>query len=149
LLVGAVTVVLSLLVQGLVLVGLLGVAIDAVYVVGLMGRNGRTLGQAAMGLRVIRVHDHQPPGYDVVARRWLVIGSLSFINAISRGAPDLDAVLTPILGLVELLVLLWAVWDPNRQGLHDKFAGTLVINGSLAVPDEWGGDPETDRRDAD
>jgi uncharacterized RDD family membrane protein YckC len=22
---------------------------------------------------------------------------------------------------------LWAFWDPQRQTLHDKFAGTLVV----------------------
>lgn len=28
-----------------------------------------------------------------------------------------------------LLGFLEAVWDPNRQGLHDKVAGTVVLRG--------------------
>lgn len=35
----------------------------------------------------------------------------------------------PLLGLVSLLNALWLLWDlPLRQCLHDKIAGTVVVN---------------------
>jgi uncharacterized RDD family membrane protein YckC len=114
---------------------LLVLAFDAVYTIGLMGSRGRTLGQAAFGLNVIRVIDHQPPGYDVSARRWLVIGSLSFISALTTAfLTDASDAISAVLALIQFVVLAWAIWDPNRQGLHDRFADTLVIQGALALP---------------
>ena len=32
-----------------------------------------------------------------------------------------------VFGLVTLFCLLWAAWDPRKQGLHDKLADTYVI----------------------
>jgi uncharacterized RDD family membrane protein YckC len=31
-------------------------------------------------------------------------------------------------GLLEPLVFLTAIWNPLRQGLHDRLAGTLVTS---------------------
>src|SRR5262249_24076040 len=120
-------------------------AFDAVYTIGLMGSRGRTLGQAAFGLNVIRVTDHEPPGYDVSARRWLVIGSLSFISALSAAflASAADAI-SAVLAVAQIVVLAWAIWDPNRQGLHDRFADTLVILGRPALPRSAAPDAEAE-----
>jgi len=30
-------------------------------------------------------------------------------------------------GLFTLLDGLWPLWDPNRQALHDKIAGSVVV----------------------
>lgn len=30
-------------------------------------------------------------------------------------------------GAILLLGFLWALWDPNRQGWHDKLANTYVV----------------------
>ena len=32
-----------------------------------------------------------------------------------------------LIPLGALLVYLWLLWDPLRQGLHDKAVGTVVI----------------------
>lgn len=100
------------------LVALLILVPHSIYLIVMIGVWGRTLGQRAMGLRVIAL-DESPPGWNRSVRRW----------ALPALAPILNA-LHPMLLLVtisDLLIYGWMLWDRNRQGLHDKFAGDVVI----------------------
>jgi uncharacterized RDD family membrane protein YckC len=80
----------------------------------LMGRdgpkNGQTWGKQAMGIRVLR-NDGQPFSYGTALLRDFVIKSLLF------GA----------VAIVQLVNLLWPLWDAEHQALHDKLAGTHVL----------------------
>jgi uncharacterized RDD family membrane protein YckC len=78
-------------------------------------RNGQTLGKQICRIRVVR-QDGLPVGVGTaVVRelifRWLLIGLLgSFVLAIPA-----------------LFDALWPLWDRQKQTLHDKGAGTLVV----------------------
>jgi hypothetical protein len=67
--------------------------------------NGRTPGKRLVGIRVIRL-DGKPLGW------W---------NAFERFGGYAAAISTGLLGFLQIL------WDRNRQGIHDKVAGTVVI----------------------
>ena len=68
-------------------------------------RDGQTLGKQAMNIRIIK----------------------------TDGSPisDTDAILRYIgyyiSGFVIALGYLWAIWDENHQGWHDKIANTYVV----------------------
>lgn len=66
---------------------------------------GRTPGKRVMGLRVIRL-DGEP---------------ISLYIAFERAGGYAAGLATGLLGFAQLL------WDPNRQAIHDKIAGTVVI----------------------
>lgn len=66
---------------------------------------GRTPGKRLLGIRVVRV-DGEP---------------LTTWDAFSRFGGYAASVLTGLLGFAQLL------WHPNRQALHDRIAGTVVI----------------------
>jgi uncharacterized RDD family membrane protein YckC len=106
-----------------VAVSLVLLAPSAFYFVGLIATRGQTLGQMALGLRVGRRDDGAVPGWSVSARRWALPGATAVLGL------ALPA-LAPLLGLVTVVDLLWAVWDPNRQCLHDVIADTVVVNTS-------------------
>ena len=76
------------------------------YYIGLLVVKGATLGKMAMGLKVITVNGEPL----TVGRAFLreVIGK--FISAIAF-----------------YLGFLWVIWDPMKQGWHDKIAGTYVV----------------------
>jgi uncharacterized RDD family membrane protein YckC len=93
----------------------------AVYTVALIAVRGQTVGKMAMGLRVARRQDGAVPGWGVSVRRWLLPSAPALLRL---GLPTVGAAFT----LVSLVDLLWALWDPNRQCLHDKLAETLVVN---------------------
>jgi uncharacterized RDD family membrane protein YckC len=89
------------------------------YLVPSSIRTGRTLGKHLLGVRVVEVD-----GTRLRARSALL----------HYGAPVLLALLLlPLLGqLVVFIVLIGVLTWPrnvNRQGLHDRLAGTLVIDG--------------------
>jgi uncharacterized RDD family membrane protein YckC len=96
---------------------------SAVYLIGMVATRGQTLGEMALGLRVARRQDGTLPGWWVSARRWALSGATSLLGVVLPA-------LAPLLGLVWIVDLLWAVWDPNRQCLHDLIADTVVVNRS-------------------
>jgi uncharacterized RDD family membrane protein YckC len=114
----------ALLVDGLVLVavwvvvlvpgvadglGLVLVAVPALYQWLMVGTWGQTLGKIALGIRVLRAADAGPVTY-------------------ARSAGRVASVwLLAILWLPLLLAYLWPLWDPRNQTLYDKMAGTIVV----------------------
>ena len=91
-------------------------AVGLVYETVMIALFGRTVGKLALGTRVVRVVDGGRPDWSEATMRALVPLSLSAV---------------PRIG-----ILLWAfvyslaMWNPLRQGLHDKAAGTLVVYNS-------------------
>jgi uncharacterized RDD family membrane protein YckC len=84
-----------------------------VYETVMIALLGRTVGKIAFGTRVVRALDGGRPGWTEATMRALVPLSLSAI---------------PRVGVVlGVLVYSIALWNPLRQGLHDKAAGTLVV----------------------
>ena len=120
-----------------VLVGLLVLVPPVLYTIGLIAVRGRTIGEQLMGLRVVRIANLGPlvdpdpetrvpataataPGWRPSALRWVVLGWIAVGNVFHRLPVGLTG------GLV-LLVYLWACWDANGQGLHDKAAKVVVL----------------------
>ena len=87
--------------------------IGALYEVALTAWRGQTLGKMGVGIRVVDVAGGGPPGWRKAFVRWLVPFAMGLV---------------PIAGaFLGVLPYLWILWDPRRQGLHDKAAGTLVV----------------------
>lgn len=81
---------------------------------------GRTVGKMALGTRVVRLIDGGRPGWSQAAMRALV--PLAFASIPKIGV---------FLGV---MVYSIALWNPLRQGLHDKAAGTVVVRHGALVP---------------
>ena len=94
-------------------VGLLGISltIQGGYEIVMIATRGATLGKLAVGIRVRMADREARPPWASSALRYLPFN-----------LPQL--VLT---FLWVLLDLLWPLWDPRRQTLHDKAAGTVVV----------------------
>jgi uncharacterized RDD family membrane protein YckC len=86
---------------------LIGFAIGAVYFTLLIGSpRGQSVGQMAMGIRVIDFSTGGPIGYGRAFVRWLV---------------------SLISGAVILLGYFWMLWDREKQCWHDKAANDVVV----------------------
>lgn len=93
--------------------GLLTLAISAVYEISLTALRGQTLGKMALGIKVVPAEGAGSVGWGWSSLRWLI--------------PNAAARLPGLGSLLNLLVWAWMLWDPRKQGLHDKAARTLVI----------------------
>jgi uncharacterized RDD family membrane protein YckC len=81
-----------------------------IYVLLLIGGTGaRTVGNMAVGTRVVDAATGAPPGYGKAAVRAVVALVLN---------------ITVIGGILDAL---WPLWDARNQTIHDKAAGTLVL----------------------
>lgn len=100
-------------------IGVATIAVSFVYYVLMIGLFARTVGKFAVGTRVVRSTDGDPPGWSAAALRALV--PLSF-----GAIPQIGFALT-------LAVYALAVFSPLRQGLHDRAAATLVVTAGSDV----------------
>ncbi len=99
--------------------GLVYLAVLFLYGVLFLKLFAATPGKMAVGTQV-RLRDAPGPlSWRTVLVRWLV----QHVEVVLR--------LVPLLGLFvwvfSLLDGLWPLWDPHRQALHDKAAGTNVV----------------------
>jgi uncharacterized RDD family membrane protein YckC len=90
------------------------------YEVPAIAGSGQTLGKRIVGLRVVSTSG-EPIGFGRSFQRWMIPG------------------LPTILGVwalpVQLLDAAWCLWDrPNRQCLHDRAAGTVVVTAPASPP---------------
>jgi len=100
-------------------VSLITIALALVYLVPSSTRSGRTLGKKLLQLRLVNLD-----GSPVRAR-----GAM-----LHYGVPVMVALLfAPILGPLGYVAVLFGVltWprNANYQGLHDRLAGTIVVDG--------------------
>ena len=78
--------------------------------------NGQTPGKRAAGVRVVRLDG--PP--------------VTWWHAFERAGGYAAGLATGTLGFVQIY------WEPNRQAIHDKVAGTVVIlDGAQRLPRRW------------
>lgn len=85
----------------------------AIYTIVPTALWGQTLGKIAIGTRVVAEEDGSLPGWRRAALRWALPGVVGRL---------------PFVGLwVSLAVMASLVVDPRRRGLHDRFAGTIVV----------------------
>jgi len=86
---------------------LIGVAVSWTYLTVLIGGSrGQTLGQQALGIRVISFETGEPIGYG---------------RAFGRIFAAYISVLVIFLGY------FWSIWDKERQCWHDKLVGDVVV----------------------
>jgi uncharacterized RDD family membrane protein YckC len=112
---------------------LVAAALSAGYYIYTWTAMRGTIGQRLLGMQVGNATDGATITMEQAVRRWLAVG----------GAFTLAQALNPLPGLGLLIGLASLVWviallvttaqSPTKQGLHDKFAGTVVVKAARAV----------------
>ena len=90
----------------------LGFLVALAYFVGLWTWRGTTIGGIVLGLKVARI-DGQP---------------ITLTVALVRALAGAFSILMLFLGI------LWIAWDKEKQGWHDKIAGTVVLRLPRGTP---------------
>jgi uncharacterized RDD family membrane protein YckC len=90
----------------------LGFLVALAYFAGMWTWKGTTVGGALLGLKVVRL-DAQP---------------VTFMVALVRALAAAFSICFFFLGF------LWIAWDREKQGWHDKIAGTVVVRLPRSVP---------------
>lgn len=96
------------------LAGVMGLLFVAAYSIVGWSINGQTVGNLVMGIRVVRTDG----------------------SRITPGRAAVRMLCAYVSGLLLFMGFIWLIFDPRRQGWHDKPVGSVVIYDWLAVPDE-------------
>jgi uncharacterized RDD family membrane protein YckC len=87
----------------------------------LFDQTGRTVGKKVLKLAIVDAKTGQPVDRRGLRRRWLAYDG---VIALGLLVLPLSVVTSPYA----YLCVLWALWDkPDRQALHDKYSGTVVV----------------------
>jgi uncharacterized RDD family membrane protein YckC len=89
-----------------------GLLVALAYFAGMWAWKGTTIGGIVLGLKVARM-DGQP-----------VTFSVSLVRALAAAFSS----------VVLFLGFLWIAWDADKQGWHDKIAGTVVVRMPRGTP---------------
>jgi uncharacterized RDD family membrane protein YckC len=90
----------------------LGLLVALAYFAGMWAWKGTTIGGIVLNLKVVRLDD-QP---------------VTFVVALVRGLAGAFSCIVLFLGF------FWMIWDREKQGWHDKIAGTVVVRQARGVP---------------
>ncbi len=101
------------------LLGLTSVGIALVYNAAFLRWKQATPGKLLLGLRVRRRDTPGPLPWSTVLVR---VGAVTGLSVVMN-LPWIGLLAFPVV----LLNYLWPLWDPKKQTLHDKVAGTNVV----------------------
>ncbi len=110
---------------------IVGVAISALYFVYSWTRMRATPGQKILGMQVGNETDGATLTTNQALTRWVLLGGpLALASALSI----VLGVLISLLALIYFIALLvTTAQSPTKQGLHDRYAHTVVVKSARAV----------------
>ena len=95
--------------------------LTGIYVIGMTGLWGRTVGKFATGTRVVHACDLGSTLWRQSVGRWAHVGWIGIAAGLVGG----DAAL--LLFLLQVVTYAPILWDSQARGLHDRAAGTIVM----------------------
>ena len=104
-----------------------GLAISGTYFIYLWTTRRATLGQGALGIQLGEAASGATLPMDAAIKRWIALGApISLLQVLAPlGAIYYVATLVGLIWFIALLVTTWN--DPLHRGIHDKYAGSMVV----------------------
>jgi uncharacterized RDD family membrane protein YckC len=122
------TVAIDAVMGDFVVMSLVMAGVALVYATVMLIVAGGTIGQLICGMRVVPTDEGRRTKYGLKPGQALV---RAFGYSVVSGGLSSSIQFVPILGflwpILGLVNLLWPLWDPKRQCLHDKLARTQVV----------------------
>jgi uncharacterized RDD family membrane protein YckC len=108
-------------------------AINGVYFIYLWTTQRGTIGQRLLSLQVGNATDGATITRDSGIRRWIALGAPFSIAQALNPLPGLG-ILIGLAALVWFIALLYTTaTSPTKQGIHDKYANTIVAKAARTV----------------
>ncbi|MDP9482646.1 MAG: RDD family protein [Chloroflexota bacterium] len=111
----------------------LGTALSAGYYIYTWTAMRGTIGQRALGMQVGNAADGKTLTMEQAVKRWLALGGVFSLAQFLNPLPGLG-ILIGLASLVWVIALLvTTAQSPTKQGLHDRFAGSVVVKAARSV----------------
>jgi uncharacterized RDD family membrane protein YckC len=102
-------------------------ALFAAYDVIMHSRNGQTLGKMALKTRLVMANGAKPEQSVLIKRALVYPASGYVLTALLGLIPSFGGIVQLGAALVGIAISIPIFTDPMRRGLHDQWAGTVVI----------------------
>lgn len=87
-----------------------------------------TVGMRLLGLQIGDEVDGHPVSWRQALIRWLIVGIPSVLTSQAVYVPSFIGVALSVVGAAWLLLLLYGIaQSPTKQGLHDRWAHTIIF----------------------
>ncbi len=117
----------------LIVVTLIGLAINAAYFIYTWVNMRGTVGMKVLGMQIGHEADGRTITYNQAALRWALLGAPLGLAQLLNPWPGLGLIIS-LLGVVWLIALLvTTAQSPTKQGLHDRYAQTMVVKAARTV----------------
>jgi len=117
----------------LLIVTLIGLAINAAYFVYMWVNMRGTAGMKLLGMQIGHESDGRTITYQQGLLRWALLGAPLGLAQLLNPWPGLGLLIS-LLGLIWLIALLvTTAQSPTKQGLHDRYAKTMIVKAARSV----------------
>jgi uncharacterized RDD family membrane protein YckC len=118
---------------GLILTVILGIAISAGYYIYTWTRMRGTVGMKALGMQVGNAFDGVTLTTEQGVKRWIALGGPLALAQVFSPIGFLGFIFG-LAGLIWVIALLYTTaTSPTKQGLHDKYANSVVVKAARSV----------------
>jgi uncharacterized RDD family membrane protein YckC len=116
-----------------VIQALIFTAINGVYFIYLWTTQRGTIGQRLLSLQVGNASDGSTIKSDAGIKRWIALGAPFSIAQALNPLPGLG-ILIAVAAFIWFIALLYTTaTSPTKQGIHDKYANTIVAKAARTV----------------
>ena len=112
---------------------ILGLALSAGYFIYTWTAMRGTIGMKALGMQIGNAVDGSTITMDQAIRRWLALGGIFSLAQTLNGFPGLGILIALASLIWTIALLVTTAQSPTKQGLHDQFAGTMVVKAARSV----------------
>jgi uncharacterized RDD family membrane protein YckC len=108
-------------------------AISGAYFVYLWTTMRGTVGQKVLGMQVGNAADGKTLTMEQAVKRWLALGAPFGIAQALNPLPGLGILIALAAFVWFIALLVTTAQSPTKQGLHDRYANTVVVKAARAV----------------
>ena len=111
-----------------VIVLVLQLGVSFAYFGGAWTLVGATIGMRLLGMRIGDERDGSRIDWQRSLVRWLLLGIPALLSSLAVYVPNFVGLILWSLGVVWLVLLLYTMaQSPTKQGLHDRYAHTILV----------------------
>jgi uncharacterized RDD family membrane protein YckC len=108
-------------------------AISAAYFIYTWTAMRGSVGQKVLGMQVGNATDGKTLTMEQAVKRWLALGAPFGIAQALNPLPGLGILIALAAFVWFVALLVTTAQSPTKQGLHDRYAGTVVVKAARAV----------------